>query len=301
MAISQAFREKLKSGMKNGFTGGGTGGKHMKWDDGQKRVTRLVPRLGGKDVVVCGEIHYNVTDTPTPCPGRGCPLNKALWDIKEEGRADAGELFKSYGSKPQGAWIAIDRADPERAPKIVSKGFNSKKKNGAADQMMAMFFDETDPNVELDPSDPENGFDIVMELSSDGTGYMLKAARANSPLAPTEVERNEIIAKGEALNLDAEFICTPEHMALLEAAAEKIRNGTLKPSKSKWGTKADSAGQAASGAQQTDTLAGAEAPATPPPSAPAAVPAAPPPASGAQSMAAKIRAQAEAAKTKAAA
>ena len=295
--ISQAFRDRIKAGLKNGFTGGGGAGKYMKWDKGQKRVTRMVPRADpSKDPVVCGEVHYNLADGPTPCPGRGCPVNKALWDIKEDGRADASDLFKSYGAKPQAAWLAIDRNDPERRPQIVSKGFSVKKKNGAADQMMGMFVDETNPEVSLDPSDPENGFDVVMELGGDGTGYTLKAARTNTPLAATKEERDEIITKADALSLDTEFVCTPEHLKILEEAAVKIRNGTLK-AESKWGNKAATDGQP-QGAP-IDTLAMVEAPAgasvTTPPAAPESPPAAPPAASGAKAMADRIRERAQSA------
>lgn len=293
MAISQGFRDKLKTGIKNGFTGGGSG-KYMKWEKSQKRVTRMVPRRDpSKDPLVCGEVHYNLADSPTPCPGRNCPVNKVLWDLKEEARPDAGELFKSFGAKQQAAWVAIDRADPDRRPQLVSKGFNSKKKNGAADQMVAMFFDDTDPNnvTDLDPSDPENGFDVVIELNGDGLGYGLKAARSNSPLASTKEERDEIIQAAEALNLDAEFVCTPEHMAILESAAVKLRNGELKAKK--WGDAPQKSETSGAPAQnQVDSLSTLE---TPPASAPAAAqpaaatapstPATPPP----EDMAAKMK------------
>lgn len=293
MALSQEFRERLRKGLNTPQSS--DAGNIMSWSEGQSRTVRMVPRQDpSKDVIVAGDVHF-IGGRPVVCGGkRNCSLCEALWTVKELGRPDSGDLFKSYGLKSHAAWVMVDRADPDLEPRIVSKAFGFRKKDGtaenkgAADKMIDMFFDPVSKQ-DLDPSDPKNGFDIVIELTKQG--YTFTAARSSSPLASTDAKIQEIIAKAESLNLDAQFSQTEEHFKQLEKAAAAVINGTLQ-AKNKFSKPGQSNH---STTPPVDTLAMAENASAPDTSTPTAAPAQPAPAnpapasSAAKSMADKIR------------
>lgn len=159
---------------------------YLKFKPGDN-VIRILPARNGEKPFV--KVHQHFVKTPKGtvsfrCPriaeGRPCMVCEKSASLKASSKEDERDLGYDMAAKLRVYCNVIDRAEPEKGVQVASFG----------KQIYAQLSSIRDDKVAGgDFTHPLKGFDLSIAKSGsgkNGTSYIVKAARENSPLLDTE-------------------------------------------------------------------------------------------------------------------
>jgi len=165
------------------------GGTYMKLEVGRNVVRFLPPPMGRATPFVTVFQHFlNLPGLPDPvifnCPRlmakRPCPACAKGEKLKSTGNPKDADAARDFWASRRVFSCVIDRAEEDSGPKILGFG------KMIHEALVAIRRDE---DAGGDFTNPENGFDIIIERSGTGktdTRYTVRPARKSSPLGNLE-------------------------------------------------------------------------------------------------------------------